>query len=278
MTIDLEHTLAVAEALARQAGAILREAAGRPRQIEYKGVIDMVTQYDRECEALIVSGLRAAFPDLLIIGEEGTGKGEPPAGRYCWYIDPIDGTTNFAHHYPHFCTSIGLVDPDGAPLLGVVYEPSRDECFTAYRGGGARLNGRPMHVSAVDKLDHALLLSGFPYDRWTNPDNNGEEWSEVVRRSQSLLCDGSAALDLCYVAAGRAEAYWEPDCKPWDVTAGIAIVLEAGGRISNYRGTLDGAYLGHKIVASNGLVHERLLTVLMMGPLAPRPAPANPKR
>jgi myo-inositol-1(or 4)-monophosphatase len=271
MSLDLKHTLSVAEAAARQAGAVLKQAADQPRQIEYKSAIDMVTQYDKQCEALIVPAIRAAFPDHLIIGEEGTGKGENAAGRYCWYIDPIDGTTNFTHNYPHYCTSIGLADPDGVPLLGVVYEPSRDECFTAYRGGGAHLNGRPIHVSKIDKLEHAMLLSGFPYDRWTNPDNNNEEWTEAILRSQSLLCDGSAALDLCYVAAGRADAYWEPDTKPWDVTAGIVLVLEAGGRISNYRGTMDGAYQGKKLVVSNGLIHERLLTVLMMGSMAPKP-------
>ncbi len=259
---NLQHILTIAERIARDAGAILRDAAGKPRAIEFKGAIDMVTQYDRQSEALIVAALREAFPDHLIIGEEGTGAGSAPEGRLCWYIDPIDGTTNFAHGLPHYCVSLGLADTDRVPLLGVIYDPTRDECFAGYRGGGAFLNGRPLHVSSTAQIDHAIMLTGFPYDKLTNADNNSAEWTAMLHRTQASLSGGSAALDLAYVAAGRADGYWEPDIKRWDVTAGIALVLEAGGRVSNYAGTLDGVYTGRRVVASNGPLHETILAVL----------------
>jgi len=259
---DLQHILSIAERIARDAGAILREAAGKPRAIEFKGAIDMVTQYDRQSEALIVAALRSAFPDHLIIGEEGTGEGSATTGRFCWYIDPIDGTTNFAHDLPHYCVSLGLADPDGVPLLGVIYDPPRDECFAGYRGGGASLNGRPLRVSTVDRLDRAVLLSEFSYDKFTNPDNNDAEWTALMNHTQASLSYGAAALDLAYVAAGRADGTWMQGTKAWDVVAGIALVLEAGGRVSNYAGTLDGITNGERIVASNGPLHESILAVL----------------
>jgi myo-inositol-1(or 4)-monophosphatase len=271
MTPDLPKTLATAEVIARQAGAILREAVGKPRQIEYKGVIDLVTQYDKQVEAHIGSSLRAAFPDHLIIGEEGTGADLQTAGHYTWIIDPIDGTTNFAHGMPNFCTSIGLADPDGKPLLGVIYDPCRDECYTAWRGGGAYLNHQRLQVSNIRDVAHALVISEFPYSKWTDPDNNADEWAQMLLRTQQSISSGAAALDLCYVAAGRVDAFWVQGCKAWDVCAGIVLVEEAGGRISNYRGTLDGVYAGTRIVATNGHIHERILTILMMGPMAPRP-------
>lgn len=268
---NLAPTLAIAESLARQAGALLKAAAGQPRQITYKGVIDMVTQYDKQCETLIVSGLRDAFPDHAIIGEEGTGQGIDQPGSYTWYVDPLDGTTNFAHGYPHFCTSIGLADPDGKSLLGAVYDPTRDECFTAFRGGGAFLNGQRLRVSGINDVSQALVLSEFGYDKWTNPENNTEEWTQMVLRAQATLTDGAAALNLCYVAAGRADACWIVACQPWDIMAGFVMIEEAGGRISNFRGTADGVYQGKWLVVSNGHIHERMLTILLMGPSAPLP-------
>lgn len=271
MSLDLSKTLATAESIARQAGALLREAMGKPRQIEYKGAIDIVTQYDKQAESLIVVGLRESFPDHLIVGEEGTGEGVQTLGHYTWIIDPIDGTTNFAHGLPHFCTSIGLADPEGKPLLGVIYDPSRDECFKAVRGGGAFLNDTRLKVSDIRDASQALVLSEFPYSKWTDPDNNSDEWAQMLLRTQASISSGSAALDLCYVAAGRVDAFWVQGCKPWDVCAGIVLVEEAGGRISNYRGTMDGVYTGVRIVATNKHIHERILTILMMGPMAPRP-------
>jgi myo-inositol-1(or 4)-monophosphatase len=271
MTLDLPKTLVVTEQIAREAGALLREAMDKPRQIEYKGAIDMVTQYDKQAEALIVAALRDAFPDHVIIGEEGTGDGVDTAGHYTWIIDPIDGTTNFARGLPHFCTSIGLADPDGKPLLGVIYDPNRDECYKAYRGGGAYLNDRRLQVSNIRDAVQAVVVSEFGYDKWTNPDNNSDEWAQMLVRTQASISTGAAALDLCYVAAGRVDAFWVLECKAWDVCAGIVLVEEAGGRVSNYRGTLDGVYMGRRVVASNGHIHERILTILMMGMLAPRP-------
>lgn len=278
MTLDLQAACATAQTLAKQAGALLREALELPLTIDYKAATDMVTQFDRQSEALIVAGIRAAYPDHAIVGEEGGGTGqstapEPTAPEpFCWYIDPLDGTTNFTHRLPHFAVSIGLAGADGAPVVGVVYNPSRDECFSAIKGGGAWLNGKSIHVSAVDQIEQALLVGGFPYDKWSSADNNSEEWNSFLLRTQGLLCSGSAALDLSYVAAGRVEGFWEPRLHPWDVMAGMLIVTEAGGRVSNYRGLMDGVYEGQRIVASNGLIHERMLTIIMMGSLAPRPA------
>ncbi len=272
MTLDLLAARDTAEILAKQAGTLLREALELPLTVDYKAATDMVTQFDRQSEALIVAGLRVAYPDHAIVGEEGGGTGLANVpNSYCWYIDPLDGTTNFTHRLPHFAVSIGLAGPEGTPVVGVVYNPSRDECFSAIKGGGAWLNGKPIHVSAVDQVEHALLIGGFPYDKWSSADNNSEEWNSFLLRTQGLLCSGSAALDLSYVAAGRVEGFWEPRLQPWDVMAGMLIVTEAGGRVSNYRGLMDGVYDGQRIVASNGLIHERMLTIIMMGSLAPRP-------
>src|SRR5579859_2003006 len=162
MTLDLKATLTTTEAVARKAGDLLREAVARPRQIEFKGVINLVTETDRASEALIVAELRDVFPDHAIIGEEGTNIGAAHGSDYRWHIDPLDGTTNFAHGLPHFSVSIALAGPDGLPLLGVVYDPLLDECFTAIQGGGAFLNRRPIHVSSVAELSGAMLATGFP--------------------------------------------------------------------------------------------------------------------
>ncbi len=271
MTLDLNAALNTAETLAKSAGALLHSAMDLPRTLTYKSAIDLVTEFDPQSEALIVAGLRDAYPDHFIVAEEGSGTGVPTdPGAYCWYIDPLDGTTNFTHHIPHYAVSIALTLA-GEPTLGVIYDPSMDECFTAIKGGGAHLNGKPIHVSQIADMEQAMIISGFPYDKWTNPSNNSEEWNVFVLRTQGMLCTGSAALDLSYVAAGRAEGYFEAGLKPWDLMAGALLVQEAGGRISNYRGLMDGVYEGKQIVSSNTLVHERMLTILMMGTMAPRP-------
>ena len=270
MSFDLETALAVAETLARRAGILLREAVQRPRQIDYKGVTDLVTDSDRACEALIVGGLCRAFPTHGIIGEEGSNFGAD--AQFRWHVDPLDGTTNFAHGIPHFSTSIALSDAENVPLLGVVYDPIRDECFTAIKGQGALLNGRPIHVSPVMDLSHAVVATGFPKDRWTNPDNNTAQLAQFIRRAQAVARLGSAALDLCYTAAGRIEGFWEPRIYSWDVMAGLCCVLEAGGRASNYQGQREGLFEGREVVASNGLIHEQLLEVLKLGDAAPLPA------
>ncbi len=272
MSIDLSAALTIAEDCALRAGALLREALQRPRQVDYKGVVNLVTQADRESEALIKARLLAVYPDHHIVGEEGGGVGAPAEqAAYRWYIDPLDGTTNFAHGIPIFTVSIALAGPDGLPLVGVVYDPNRDERFLAVRGRGVTLNGRPIHVSTVAALEQANLATGFPYDRWTNPDNNTEEWLNFLLRAQAVSRIGSAALELAYVAAGRLDGYWEQRVNPWDVMAGLLCVTEAGGRISDYHGQTEGVHQGREVVASNGLIHDRMLTVIILGEAAPRP-------
>jgi myo-inositol-1(or 4)-monophosphatase len=271
-SIDLAAALVVADDLAHRAGALLREALQQPRQIDYKGAINLVTQADRQSEALLVEGLLKAFPDHHIVGEEGGSTGAPiETAAYRWYIDPLDGTTNFAHGIPHFAVSMAMAGSDGKPLIGLVYDPMRDECFRATRGQGATLNNKPLQVSTIPDMAQSLIATGFPYDRWTNPDNNTEEWLSFIVRTQGITRMGSAALDLCYVAAGRFDGYWEMRLNPWDVQAGLLCVEAAGGRISNYHGKIDGVYDGVEVVASNGLIHDRMLTVIVLGRDAPRP-------
>jgi myo-inositol-1(or 4)-monophosphatase len=237
---------------------LLRSAYRRPRQIDYKGEVDLVTSADLAAEKLIVSAVRDVFPDHAILAEEGGGD---QSGDHVWLIDPLDGTTNFAHGFPVFCVSIALRGPEGL-LVGVVYDPLRDECFTASRGQGAHLNGEPVHVSACPALDKALLATGFPYDRRTVEDNNVHAFSVFIRRCQGIRRAGSAALDLCYVACGRFDGYWEMRLKPWDMSAGALIVREAGGRITDYRGREHGVSDSYNIAASNGPIHPEMLSTL----------------
>lgn len=273
MPIDLNHAVSVAETLARRSGTFLREALLRPRQITFKGPINLVTESDKHSEEILVAGLTEAFPDHHIVGEEGGGMGASmEAAQYRWYIDPLDGTTNYAHTIPHFSVSMALSGTDDLPLLGVVYDPMRDELFRTVRGQGATLNGRPIHVSAVDDLARAVVCTGFPYDRWTDPDNNGKEFVSLITRSQGTARMGSVALELSWTAAGRFDGFWEMKINPWDVMAGLLLVTEAGGKISNYQGHMDaGVYMGRRFCASNGLIHDQLVTVLSLGEAAPRP-------
>jgi myo-inositol-1(or 4)-monophosphatase len=271
MTIDLKAALAIAENCARHAGALLREAFARPIKVDYKGVINLVTEADRQSEALIARGLLEAFPDHHIVGEESGGMGAPrESAAYRWYVDPLDGTTNFAHHIPVFSVSIGLTGADDQPLIGVVYDPTRDECFRARRGGGATLNGAPIHVSDVPALGKAVVATGFPMDRWTNPDNNTKELVNFIVCAQDIRRIGSAALELAYVAAGRYDGFWEMQLNAWDVMAGLLLITEAGGQIGNYRGQMDGVYMGQSIIASNGLIHKAMQDVIILGNAAPR--------
>jgi myo-inositol-1(or 4)-monophosphatase len=274
-SLDLHAALDTVEAIARQAGAILREHFERPREAEHKNTrIDLVTAADRASEAYIVKALLEAFPNHHIHGEEGGGCGAAPeVTPYHWYVDPLDGTTNFAHRFPVFAVSIALSNPDLRPILGVVYDPTRDECFKGIRGQGATLSGQPLHVSSTENLGQALAATGFPYDSWTNPDNNVAEVGFFIVRTQGVRRAGSAALDLCYVAAGRFDLYWEHGAKPWDVQAGILFVEEAGGRVSDYHGQPNGdAYSGRMILATNGYLHDQAVAVLAQGDAAPRPA------
>ncbi|GAB4571517.1 MAG: inositol monophosphatase family protein [Anaerolineae bacterium] len=254
-----------AEAIARRAGALLLEYAREHRnQAATKTTaINLVTAADRDSEALIVRALQEAFPDHHIHGEEGGGYGPPAAqAAYRWYVDPLDGTTNFAHGYPIYAVNLALVDRAGEPLVGLTYDPNRDECFSAVRGEGATLNGEPIRVSGVGELRQALLLSGFPYDRHTAYDNNSQAWAAFLRRAQGVRRSGAAALDLAYVACGRVDGYWERGPELWDIMAGVLLVHEAGGRVTTYEGTRAGLYTGKRILASNGLIHQRMVDVL----------------
>lgn len=273
-SLDLFAALNTAETIARQAGTILRQFYERPRQSGTKStVIDLVTEADKTSEAFIVKALREAFPGHHINGEEGGGYG--PAvedAPYQWWVDPLDGTTNFAHRYPVFAVSLAMSTPDMRPVLGVVHDPMHDETYKGIRGAGSTLNGRPLHVSDVDVLAEALAVTGFPYDAWTAEDNNAARIGHFLVRTQGVRRVGSAALDICSVAAGRCDLYWERGPQPWDVQAGIVIVEEAGGKVTDYEGGWsEDAYYGHRIVVSNGLLHDQALDVIRLGDAAPLP-------
>ncbi len=251
--------------LAHGAGEIaLRHFAAPIPTMAKTSRIDIVTAADTEVEAYLVGELTKLFPEHHIVGEEGGGQGAPAAGAaYRWYVDPIDGTVNFASKLPHFCTSIALATADRQPLLGVVYDPTRRELFAAVRGGGATLNGKSIRVTDTAELVDSVITSGFPYDRHTNPDNNLREWAAFVTRIRGERRLGSAALDLCYVGAGRLDGYWEKDLKPYDVMAGMLIAREAGGVVTDYAG---GEFPQRedrgRYVASNGRIHAEMLRVL----------------
>lgn len=258
--------LATATAIARRAGNILRDTDGN-RQAEFKGAVDLVTDYDRRSEAFIVAALREAFPDHALRAEEGSRANG--GADYEWLIDPLDGTTNFAHGLPIFSVTLALLHHN-EPIVGVTYDPTRDECFTAARGEGAFLNGQPLHVTDNKTLGAALLVTGFPYDIRTNPENNLGHFNNFAVRSQAVRRLGSAALDLAYVAAGRFDGYWEFRLNPWDIAAGALMVREAGGRVTDADDQI--VPVPHAaVVASNGLIHEQMLAVLRDGEAAPRP-------
>lgn len=252
-------------ALARSAGGIILRHFAAPIPTSVKGTrSDIVTAADTEAEVCIVSALRARFPDHHIVGEEGGGQGAPAASApYHWFVDPIDGTVNFAAKLPHFCTSIALATPERQPLLGVVYDPTRRELFTAVKGRGAALNGQPLRVTQTAGLNDAVVSTGFPYDKHTNPDNNLKEWAAFLKHIRGERRLGSAALDLCYVAAGRLDGYWEQQLNPWDVMAGMLIAREAGGTVTDYTGDANPQRLDKgRYVASNGRIHAAMLQVL----------------
>jgi myo-inositol-1(or 4)-monophosphatase len=253
-------------AIARGAGVIVRRhfAAPIPVSARKSTRSDVVTAADTEAEAYIVRALRARFPGHHVVGEEGGGQGaDPRSAEFHWFVDPIDGTVNFAGKFPHFCTSIALATADRQPLLGLIYDPMRDELFTAVTGGGATLNGQPMRVTATSDLNDAIICSGFPYDKHTNPDNNLREWALFLQHIRGERRLGSAALDLAYVAAGRLDGYWEQQLNPWDTMAGVLLVREAGGVVTDYTGAPEPQRLDRgRYVASNGLIHDAMLRLL----------------
>ena len=252
-------------AIARGAGDIILRHFAAPIPTSVKGTrSDIVTAADTEAEAFIVGELLRRFPDHHIVGEEGGGQGAPVSSApFLWFVDPIDGTVNFAAKLPHFCTSIALTTPDRQPLLGVVYDPTRRELFTAVAGQGAHLDGQPLHVTHTAELNYAVVSTGFPYDKHSNPDNNLREWAAFLKHIRGERRLGSAALDLCYVGAGRLDGYWEKDLKPWDVMAGMLIAREAGGTVTDYTGGPNPQLLDRgRYVASNGRIHAAMLAVL----------------
>jgi myo-inositol-1(or 4)-monophosphatase len=259
MTNDIVKFLTVASEAANAAGMIIRENWQEPKQIEHKGAIDLVTTVDRDSERCIVDILRRHFPEHSILAEEQTNW-LGANNDYRWIIDPLDGTTNFAHGYPHFCVSIAL-EFSGEVILGFVYDPLRDECFQATLGSGATLNGGPIHISATQELDKSLLATGFPYDHRENADSYLSYFKAFTMRSQGIRRSGSAALDLCYVAAGRLDGFWELKLKPWDVAASALIVKEAGGLMSDFVGR-SFSITGNQTLASNGVIHGEMLGIL----------------
>ncbi len=273
---------------ARDAGALLRERLTQPRNVQFKGSVDLVTDSDRASEALIAQRIRDAFPAHRLIGEEGArgagpgpdtpggpngsaGTGDP--SRFGWVVDPLDGTTNYTHGYPHFAVSIGL-ECDGTVILGVVYDPMRDELFVAERGDGASCNGAPIAVSGQGELLRSLLATGFPYDL-TKRQESDAIWLALNSACQGVRRDGSAALNLCYVACGRVDAFWERPLQPWDMAAGAILIEEAGGIVTNYRGA-DWDPYQREVIASNGALHPTMLAVIEEH-ASPEPAPPFPR-
>ncbi|GIK57865.1 MAG: inositol monophosphatase [Chloroflexi bacterium] len=258
--MDLHLVLDTAVPIAREAGELLRQGFGQEKEIATKATaVDWVTQFDQQAETLIVSRLRAAFPDHTLVGEEGgTTAGSSP---YTWHIDPLDGTTNFAHGFPVFCVSLALVEGT-RPLVGVIVDPLRDECFTAVAGQGAWLNGRRLHVSQADSLICSLLATGFPYDRHTSDLDNVAQLARFLKKVHGVRRAGAAALDMAYVAAGRLDGYWEFKLKSYDVAAGILLVQEAGGQVTDMNGRAIQIAPELAVVASNGRIHEDMLGVL----------------
>jgi myo-inositol-1(or 4)-monophosphatase len=260
--LDLTLAVEVAEATARAAGALLRQGFKRPRKVEDKGVNDLVTETDRASEVLASDLLRNAFPNCNIAGEEGV-RTATSAGPNAptWWIDPLDGTYNFVHGVPRFSVSLGCIDANGDVLVGVVYDPNFDECFRAVWGQGATCNGDPIRVSSASRLRDSLAASGFPGDLRTT-DNNTTEWAAFVQRCQGMCRMGSAALDLCYVASGRFDLYWEYGLAAWDMSAGVLIVREAGGTVTDYFGQPFDVHKRGGLLASNGKIHDEAITVM----------------
>jgi myo-inositol-1(or 4)-monophosphatase len=253
----------VARAAVEEAGAMLLATWRDAKTIEYKGAVDIVTETDRAIESAIVARLTAAFPDHVMVAEESASTmplARPAPDRFVWYLDPLDGTTNFAHAYPQFAVSLAL--GRGADLLfGIVYDPIRDETFVGARDRGASLNGEPIAVSAIPELGAALVATGFPYDRRERLDDYLGYFADFVRQAQGVRRNGSAALDLCYVACGRLDGFWEWKLQPWDTAAGVVIVRAAGGAVTDFRGGRFDPYGTHTL-ASNGLLHEAMVRTL----------------
>ncbi len=258
----MERFFEVAEAVALEAGERIRAAAGRAIQVEQKGTIDFVTDTDRAVEVFATERLRAEFPDHLVVGEEASGAAiaRPADDQYAWYLDPLDGTTNFAHTFPQYAFSLGLARGNKL-VLGVVHDPNRRETFTAMRGGGAFVNGQRIAVSASPLLSASLIGTGFPYDRREHIDFYLGFVREFIMKTHGIRRGGSAALDLCSVACGRLDGFWEWKLHPWDTVAGVVIAREAGGIASDFGGAPFDPY-GEQTLVSNGHIHDEMLRTL----------------
>jgi myo-inositol-1(or 4)-monophosphatase len=248
--------------LALESGRIQKKHFRGDFAVRHKGEINLVTDVDLECQARIIGLIQESFPEDEIIAEEQQNTFHSSKNR--WIIDPIDGTTNYAHGYPFFCTSIAY-EAQGEVIAGVVYSPIFDELFFTKKGGGAFLNGESLRVSKTASVKQALLATGFPYDINTSPKNNLSNWSRFLFRAQALRRDGSAALNLAYVAAGRFDGFWEIKLHSWDIAAASLMVTEAGGLITGLKGEEFSLYNGD-LCASNGIVHEEMIRILKEGP------------
>ena len=253
--------LKIAEAACRRSGEIQREGLKRDLNIVHKGEINLVTDVDHACEKEIVGLIQGTYPQHDILAEEGSGVRKD--SEYKWIIDPLDGTTNYTHGYPLFCTSIAL-EYRGEIVVGAVYEPSLDEMFLAEKGGGATCNGTTLRVSEVDKVSHALLCTGFAYNIKETANNNLNHFRNFLLRAQAVRRDGVAAVDLCYVAMGRFDGFWELNLFPWDMAAGVLILREAGGKITTFSGSSFDIYQ-KDILATNGRVHGEMVEILSQG-------------
>ena len=252
--------LNVAIEAAKEAGKFLKFNLGKVKEIKRKigQETNLVTEIDRQSEQLIIGIIKRHFPQHSHLAEE-SGAGEKTS-EYRWIIDPLDGTTNYTHHFPCFAVSIAL-EKSGEIILGVVYDPNLDELFTAEKGKGASVNGKPLSASKTDALIRSLLVTGFPYNIKDNPDHAIEHFINFLKEAQAVRRMGSAAIDLAYVAAGRMDGFWEVSLNPWDAAAAVLLVTEAGGKVTDFLGNRHSIY-GKPILASNGIIHEEMIRVL----------------
>jgi myo-inositol-1(or 4)-monophosphatase len=259
-TVNIDRYLKIAVETAKEAGLMLKQHINETGEIHFKGKIDLVTNFDNQAQSLIFNRLFSFFPDHDFLAEEGLRKEQ--GAEYRWIIDPLDGTTNYAHHFPVFTVSLAL-ERNGEIVLGVVYDPMREEMFSSLKGAGAFLNEKGIKVSSINQLDKSLIATGFPYDIRESQVNNIAHFNNFLIRVQGIRRCGSAALDLCYVACGRFDGFWELKLQPWDMAAGVLIVQEAGGRISDFQHE-DFDIFGEEILATNGLIHHQMVEVLQM--------------
>ena len=255
---DAKYALKFTESLVQRIGDKIAKKASHRKRISFKGEIDLVTQFDRKAQSMIVDALRRKYPEFGILSEEDIDTDTGSEIR--WIVDPLDGTTNFAHGLPIWAISIGL-EVGKSILLGVVYDPNRRETFSALKGHGAHLNGRKVHVSRTKRLEYSLLVTGFPYDIRRSKKNNLKQFNAFAVRARAVRRLGSAALDLCYTACGRFDGYWELKLSPWDQAAGSLILREAGGRITDFSGR-DFDIYGDEVLGTNGYIHRPMMRVL----------------